>query len=262
MSYIAQFLNQPETVFAKKRNEGEWELRWYTPAGDAISPGGNGTLALGHVLLNHEETNLSKVKLSNQYPQLSSWAERQPDGQITVSLPAVAARSITPEFRYLLDRAFSGQSPHTYLMGIEDLIMVFDDEEQVRAIEPDFSLLVQTNYVAYVVTAGASGRKGGFVYRTFITSHGRRRWECPGSARALMNLVPYWHLLLGGKQDMVAQQLSERGGEAVCRLSEGQENVIVTARCLTRCGPATLSFESLGGEETSIECDCNPLIWY
>lgn len=80
-----------------------------------------------------------------------------------------------------------------------------------------------------------------------------------------MNLVPYWHLLLGGKQDMVAQQLSERGGEGVCRLSEGQENVIVTARCLTRCGPTIMTFDTLGDEEafesSSQDNRSNPLIW-
>ncbi|MBI5174526.1 MAG: PhzF family phenazine biosynthesis protein [Candidatus Obscuribacter sp.] len=263
MSYIAETLNQPETVFARKRSEGTWELRWYTPAGDAIAPGGNGTVAASYVLLNAIEKDLPKVTLLSEHRQLDSWAERSEDGLISVALPSVPARQVIPAYRYVLSEAFSGYEPQSYLAGQEDLIMVFDSEEQVRSLVPNFSLLVNTDYVAYIVTA--KGEREGFVYRTFLTSHGRKRWECPGSARALMNLVPYWAPLLGGKQLILAQQLSKRGGEAQCRLADCGDGdcVIIKTKCELVGGPSRFVFDAMGGESDDPDCSLNhsPLIW-
>lgn len=248
MSYIAEYLNQSETVFARKKTEGEWDVRWYTPAGDAIAPGGNGTVALSYVLLNYVEPNLQRIKITCQHRQLESWAERQPEQSVSVVLPSVPATQIIPEYRHILSRSFSGFEPHSYLIGEQDLIMVFDTESEIREMEPDFNQLVQTDYIAYIVTAKAD--RGGFVYRTFLTSRGKRKWEDPVSARALMNLVPYWNPLLGGKQDTLAQSLSRRGGEAICRLGDcdGNSCVIITTQCALRSGPTRFKFDALGGE--------------
>jgi PhzF family phenazine biosynthesis protein len=259
MSYIAQYLNQSETVFARKKASGEWDLRWYTPAGDSISPGGNGTVALAYVLLNLIEPELARVRLTCRFSQLDSWAERK-DDLVTVVLPSVSATQINPEFRYILSQSFSGYEPHSYLIGEQDLIMVFDSEDEIRDMNPDFSQLVQTNYVAYIVTA--KGDRGGFVYRTFLTSEGKRKWEDPVSARALMNLLAYWSPLLGGKQDILAQSLSKRGGEANCRLADcdGNNCVVVTAKCAIRSGPNRFYFDALGGEFSSDSAQ-DPFIW-
>jgi predicted PhzF superfamily epimerase YddE/YHI9 len=216
-AYLASYLNQPETVFACStgagNTEGEWLLDWYTADGIRIAPGGNSTLALSQVLFTYFAEKSASLRLRSRYPGLDSTASLLSDGRIKVNLPAVPVREIFPANRRQLMAAF-GDGVYKYLSGEQDIIAVYESEEAVRAITPNFWHIEDP--CAFIATA--RGESGGFVYRTFVASC-KRGWECPGSARALMNLVPYWHSqILQAGEAMRVEQLSAREGAAVCRL--------------------------------------------
>lgn len=229
-AYLSSYLNQPETVFASPTGtSGEWLLDWYTPDGIRIAPGGNSTLALSQVLLTQYEKQTSVIRLRSNYPGLDSTASRLSDGRVRVNLPAVPVREIIPSNRRQLMAAF-GDEVSRYLSGEQDIIAVYESEEAVRAIKPNFWHMEEP--CAFIATA--RGESGGFVYRTFLASGNRTGWECPGSARALMNLVPYWHdQILQAGEEMRVQQLSAREGAAACRLVciDNDCQVQVDTRC-------------------------------
>ncbi len=239
-AYIAAYLKQPETIFASQTAPGEWLVDWYTPDGVRIAPGGNSTIALAKVLLSRIEPELKQVQLRSIYPGFDSTAYLEDDGRISVTIPAVSACQIIPASRTSLIQTF-GEGPVEFLAGQQDLIVVFENEAQVRAIKPKFWCL-NSPYQAFIATAKGDetieGAVGRFVYRTFVANEQQSGWECPGSARALMNLVPYWcsHLSLLS-QDILAEQLSDRGGVASCRLVCPDDRgcqVLVTTDCPIR----------------------------
>ncbi len=247
-AYIASYLAQPETIFASCTSPGEWLVDWYTPAGTQICPGGNSTIALAKVILSQLQPGLSSLTLRSHFPGLDSIAFMNDDGQVTVSIPAVSARVVFPAYRNRLIEAI-GDGPTKFLAGQQDLIAVYENEDQVRSIVPKLWFLDELNYSALIATA--KGDRGGFVYRTFIAA-GQSGWECPGSARALMNLVPFWHTQLAQFAEAIAvEQLSARGGAAVCRLvsvDDLGDQVLVTSQCQIRSGPSTFTFPSMDGE--------------
>src|ERR687886_1724127 len=49
MQAVAAEMNQAETAFLRPRSDGDWELRWFTPAVE-VELCGHATLASAHVL--------------------------------------------------------------------------------------------------------------------------------------------------------------------------------------------------------------------
>lgn len=248
MACAARYLPFPEIIYAYRHSPGNWYVWWYTPDGKPILPGGNGTIALAKVLLSLVEPSVRQVNM--RYPldtSLDSSATIEEDGRISVYIPAVPARQFVPwEKNRLIEAIGDGQI--RFLAGQQDLICVYESERDVRAITPKFWALHGTDYRAVVATA--PGDSGGFVYRTFVDSEGQG-WECPGSARALMNLVPYWtDMLRGVSRFMPARQLSARGGAAVTRLVCPDDRgcqVQVIADCPIRSGPFQIEFPDMDG---------------
>ena len=229
MFRIAAQLNQPETVFLRKRQDSGYNIRWFAPTGELV-PGGNGTLAAGYLLLT-ELQEKGPVTLHNS--QLDTTVELHDDGTLTAILPSVLPREISR--RYVVDEAL-GQSPPQLLEGKRDLIAVFDYESEVRQLKPDFKKLTALDWPGVIVTA--RGDFGGFVYRTFLPALGLL--ECPGSAGALINLVPFWHYRTG-EERLVISQLSSRGGGGSARFLGDSIEVTCSARLF---GKAQFDVES------------------
>jgi predicted PhzF superfamily epimerase YddE/YHI9 len=89
-----------------------------------------------------------------------------------------------------------------------DWFAVLDSEDDVRALVPDFSRLVQLDGRGVIITA--PGREVDFVSRFFAPHNGLDEDSVTGSAHC--TLIPYWAKRLG-KTVMHARQLSARGGE-------------------------------------------------
>ena len=96
-----------------------------------------------------------------------------------------------------------------------DCLCVFDSEEIVRELQPDFRQLERLPFRGIIATAPADNRKADFVSRFFAPSAGVDEDPVTGSAHCI--LAPFWAKRLG-KERLAARQLSERGGRLVCEV--------------------------------------------
>jgi len=96
-------------------------------------------------------------------------------------------------------------------------VAVFEHEDQVRTLSPDFGRLAQLDKRAVCVTA--PGHDVDFVSRYFAPKMGVPEDPVTGSAHC--KLVPYWSARLG-KKELTAHQISKRGGRLKCTLDGGR----------------------------------------
>lgn len=201
---IAAENNLPETAFLI--GEGaEYQLRWFSPAME-IDLCGHATLASAFVLY------LTRSNL----PQILSFTtlsgiltvEKQED-LLVMDFPA--------------RKAVACQAPKELVQGLgatpqavfkaRDFMAVFNNEDQVRALQPDFDQLATLDCLGIIATA--PGREADFVSRFFAPAAGIPEDPVTGSSHC--TLIPYWAERTG-KNFLSASQLSSRGGELFCTL--------------------------------------------
>ncbi len=214
---IAAENNLPETAFLVRRGD-HYELRWFTPEVE-VDLCGHATLASGHVIFDFVNSDSERVEFMSKSGTLS--VKRRGDLlflDFPTRKPAVCA---APEG---LDTML-GASPLDVLVS-RDLLVVFDDEDAVRNLDPDLDAIAKLDGFAVIVTA--PGKNSDFVSRFFAPGAGIPEDSVTGSAHC--TLVPYWAERLG-KKNFHAFQLSKRGGELFC--TDNGERVLIGGRAVT-----------------------------
>ena len=112
------------------------------------------------------------------------------------------------------------------VLSADIYVAVFETEEQIRTLSPDFGCLAQLDKRAVCVTA--PGREVDFVSRYFAPKMGVPEDPVTGSAHC--KLVPYWAARLG-KKELTAHQVSKRGGRLTCTLAGGR--VLMAGQAVT-----------------------------
>jgi predicted PhzF superfamily epimerase YddE/YHI9 len=102
-----------------------------------------------------------------------------------------------------------------------DYMAIYESEEQVRALLPDFGLFCRLDRSGIIVTA--PGLESDFVSRYFAPQEGIPEDPVTGSAHC--TLAPYWAKRLG-RSHLHAIQVSPRGGELWCNVQ--QDRVILS----------------------------------
>lgn len=103
------------------------------------------------------------------------------------------------------------KKPEAIFKGSSDYMLVYNNEEDILALSPDFEKLKKVDTRGIIVTA--SGNDCDFVSRFFAP--GLEINEDPVTGSAHTSLIPYWSNILG-KKEMTARQLSKRGGVLYC----------------------------------------------
>lgn len=201
---IAAENNLAETAFVIPREDVS-SLRWFTPRLE-IDLCGHATLAAGHVLFEHRFPSKKRV----DFHTLSGNLAVIRDGDL-LSLDFPARPGAPIEVSDALTAALGARPREAYLA--RDVLAVFDDEADIRAIRPRFDLLAALD--AFAVIVSAPGTDVDFVSRFFAPRAGIPEDPVTGSAHC--TLVPYWAARLK-KTGLTARQLSSRGGELECRL--------------------------------------------
>ncbi|MHC4947879.1 MAG: PhzF family phenazine biosynthesis protein [Planctomycetota bacterium] len=197
MQAIAADNNLSETSFVV-RGDAAYDLRWFTPTVE-VDLCGHATLATAFVLL--EETGRDRVEFDTRSGRLL--VERR-DDRLVLDLPARPSAPI--EAPPALAAAL-GRPPREVLRSV-DVLAVYDDEDDVRAVTPDFRALAPLPTDGVIVTA--PGRDVDFVSRYFCPGAGIE--EDPVTGAAHCTLVPFWARRLG-RASLHARQVSSRGGE-------------------------------------------------
>lgn len=204
MQQIAAENNLSETAFAVKERES-YRLRWFTPA-DEIDLCGHATLATAYVIANFYESNVEEIK----FQTISGELVVVKKGELyEMDFPSRMPKeiSLTEEMVEAL-----GVKPVEVHLG-RDLMFVLEKEEDVLNASPDFSKLKELPD-GLGVSITARSEKYDFVSRAFFPKLNVNEDPVCGSAHC--NFIPYWAKNLS-KNEMIARQLSKRGGKLYCK---------------------------------------------
>jgi PhzF family phenazine biosynthesis protein len=208
-------MNLSETAFVVPRQDGGFDLRWFTPAIE-VPLCGHATLASSHALW---ETGRVAQDEEARFHTLSGWlVARRGVDRIEMDFPALLAdRAELPKaaeealgikpLTVVINRRKDG-SDGNYLVELES-------ESTVRNVKPDFEKLRRALDAGVIITARGDS-KYDFVSRYFACFAGIDEDPVTGSAHCM--LAPYWAAKLG-KTDMSAYQASARGGEVGVKLN-------------------------------------------
>ena len=199
---IATENNLPETAFIVP--DGEYfALRWFTPTIE-MDLCGHATLGAAFVLNLTNDITRWPVHFATQSGVLSVTKEND---FYFLDLPSRPASTCpTPDN---LIKGLGKKSRELYKS--RDYLAIFDNEEQVADLAPDFTLLEGLDCLGIIVTA--PGEDVDFVSRFFAPAAGIPEDPVTGSSHC--TLIPYWSKRTG-KKHLFTRQISSRGGELTC----------------------------------------------
>ncbi len=206
LQQIAAENNLSETAFFVKPGE-TFEIRWFTPKVE-VDLCGHGTLAAAHVIFQHEGYAGDEITLTSRSGILHV---RKSGEFLTLDFPADPPQKASAPAELLKSLA---RVPRAVLKGKEDWLLVFQSQQEIVDLKPDFGLMQQAKCRGVIVTA--HGDSVDFVSRFFAPAVGINEDPVTGSAHT--TLTPYWAEKLGRNQ-LTALQLSRRGGSLKCRLA-------------------------------------------
>jgi PhzF family phenazine biosynthesis protein len=200
-----------ETAFVSRRNDGDHDLRWFTPEHE-VDLCGHATLATAHVLWGELGETRETLRFHTQSGVLTVRAR----GDLRIldfpSRPPVPAEAPPGLFDALgITRA--------EVLRSRDLVIVLAHSDEVRALRPDLARIgAMQDLFAVSVTARGTGKDDDvdFVSRFFAPREGVPEDPVTGSAHC--TLTPLWASRLG-KTTLRARQVSRRGGELGCTLA-------------------------------------------
>lgn len=201
---IAEENNLAETAFYVER-EGSYDLRWFTPTKE-VDLCGHATLAAAHVLFESNSFTGSQITFQSRSGPLLVYREGD---LLTLDFPAQSG--VPCEVPNGMVEAL-GATPRECYRAM-DYMAVFDSEDQIAAMAPDFRRLKSLGLRGVIITA--PGKTSDFVSRFFAPNFGIDEDPVTGSAHC--TLAPFWAERLA-KTDMSARQLSKRGGGLQCRV--------------------------------------------
>mgnify|MGYP004512229879 CR=1 FL=1 len=211
MQKIAIENNLSETAFAVK-NGDSYKLRWFTPGGE-VELCGHATLATAYVITRFYEPEQSTVCFDTLSGRLT--VEKQGE-LLTMDFPSFELKPM-PITEQLVQAL--GVEPKEAFIDA-DIVCVLENEEQVRQVVPDQSLIKQMDGVCLHITA--QGEEFDCVTRSFAPKCNVA--EDPVCGRGHCHVVPYWAKKLG-KNELTAYQASARGGVLYCRYA-GERTVL------------------------------------
>jgi len=220
---IAAENNLSETAYFIPKGD-DFELRWFTPMFE-IDLCGHATLASAHVIFNH--LNYKRDRIAFHSRQHGTLYVTRKDDWLTLDFPARPAEPCPLPAGAL--EALGGPVP-TECGLARDFIFVYENEEIIRNMKPDFGKLKEVRQDGKhrwaIITA--PGTDCDFVSRFFCAGDGIDEDPVTGSAHC--TLVPYWAKRLG-KTSFFARQISARGGELRCELKG--DRVFIAGQAVT-----------------------------
>lgn len=202
-------MNLSETAYPQRRPDGDWDLRWFTPAAE-VDLCGHATLASAHLLFERGMVDTESVTFHTRSGALTCRRTQSGEG-IVMDFPASPPEAVDE---------VAGLSE---ALGVEvvsvarsfDLLVELVDASAVRSVAPDQVALNEIDTRAVVVTAEADEPDTDFVSRVFGPRVGIPEDPVTGSSHCI--LAPWWGARLG-LTEMRAHQVSARGGRLVVRL--------------------------------------------
>jgi predicted PhzF superfamily epimerase YddE/YHI9 len=203
MQSLAAELRLSETAFVVTRADGDHDLRWFTPVVE-VALCGHATLAsalvLGGTATFHTHSGVLRCAPAG-------------DGWIEMDFPALSSTPAAHDVA--LNRALGTADIYTVATSRFDVLVEVGSAAVVRGLQPDTRALAAFGGRGYIVTAPGDEPGVDFVSRFFAPVAGVDEDPVTGSAHCV--LAPFWAERLG-RRELVARQLSARGGTVRMRL--------------------------------------------
>ena len=221
MQAVASEMNLSETAFVTPEKDG-FRLRWFTPRVE-VDLCGHATLAAAHVLwesgvlphaapaLFHTRSGLLTATRQGSWIQLDFPAEFEE----YCAAPLELTEALGVAMHYV------GRNRFDYLIEVEN-------EQVLRSLEPNFTILESIHARGFILTCLATGSEYDFLSRFFAPGLGVREDPVTGSAHCCLG--PFWATRLA-KDSMVGYQASQRGG--VVRVTVQGDRVLLGGQAIT-----------------------------
>ncbi len=210
MQKIALENNLSETAFFVPIRENLFHIRWFTPTAE-VDLCGHATLASAFVVFQELNSNADKIIFQSKSGDLP--VSRRAD-LIELDFPIQHTELCLPPLGLIESM---GRQPKEIRRAADDYLLVYEEEQTILEMKPDFGQLKNIQARGVIVTALANDPTIDFVSRFFGPSVGVNEDPVTGSAHT--KLIPYWAEILK-KNKLKAHQVSERGGVLACTLSE------------------------------------------
>jgi PhzF family phenazine biosynthesis protein len=223
MQAIGREMNLSETAFLVRRDDGSYDLRWFTPALE-VDLCGHATVASAHILW--EEGFLDRGEAARFHSRSGLLTATRDGDWIELDFPAYGT---TPVTETPIDVAAAlGAEPLRILRSKFDYVVELASEEVVRELDPDLGLIAKMGRRGVIVTAPASTPPFDYVCRFFAPAGGVPEDPVTGSAQS--QIGPYWHKRTG-RDEMLCYQASARGG--ILRVRPRGERVGIAGKAVT-----------------------------
>jgi PhzF family phenazine biosynthesis protein len=205
MQALAAEMKHSETAFVRERDDGTFDLRWFTPEVE-VDLCGHATLASAHVLFSAKV--LAPDATAVFHTRGGVLRATQTGERVTLDFPIAVPHPVEP-----IPELFAalGVAPREFLRAEGEFFMlVVDDPATVVDLQPDFARLLAVAGVrgVYVTAPGLAGYD--IVSRCFAPAVGIDEDPVTGSMHCV--LAAYWCPRLG-RDEIRAYQASARGGE-------------------------------------------------
>ncbi len=203
MQNIAAENNLSETAFINI-SENENTIRWFSPTKE-VDLCGHATLASAFVYFNYINTEKDTIEFKSNGGML---IVNKKDNILELDFPKDTF--IKTNHEDAVCNAIGLKPTETY-KGQINLMAVYENEEEILNLQPDFKKVIDLTGQGLIVTA--PGLHHDFVSRYFCPKYGINEDPVTGSAHT--TLIPYWSDKLQSKK-LLAKQVSTRGGELFC----------------------------------------------
>ena len=202
MQKIAAENNLSETAFVDLSNNN---IRWFSPACE-VNLCGHATLASAFIYFNYfDTTNNESIVFNSASGELKVYKK---DDYLELDFPKDTFKQV--DMIEMVESATGAKPLETYLGDI-NLFAVYENEEIISNINPDYSAVSKLEGQGLIISS--SSNQYDFVSRYFCPKFGINEDPVTGSAHT--TLIPYWSEKFS-KDSLIAKQVSKRGGELFC----------------------------------------------
>ena len=206
---IANENNQSATAFIVS-NIDHYDIKWFSPRAE-IKLCGHGTLAAAYVIFRYLKKTIDEICFTSISGDLLA---RRYANKIQLDFPLF----MPEEFSELPEKLLEciDITPRYCLLSY-NYLLVFDEEQDIINAKINFTKLNTANDRGLIITAPS--KQVDFVSRFFPPQS--TLLEDPATGSAHCSLAPYWMQRLG-KNKLFAHQLSSRGGEIECEVTQNR----------------------------------------
>ncbi len=225
---IASEINLSETSFVLKKDDS-FRLRWFTPIKEA-GLCGHATLAAAHILW---EVGVLDIKEEAVFETKSGILKARKNNYL-IEMDFPIESPVEADCPEELLKAI-GYQPIFVGKNRMDYLAVYENEEVVRKVIPNFEYLKKLDCRGLIISAKSSSDKYDFVSRFFAPNSGIDEDPVTGSAHCC--LAPFWSKRLG-KKELIGFQASKRGGVVYTKLKD--DTVLLSGNAVTVMKSETL----------------------